>query len=121
MTSKVPFYLAVAFLIVAGIALSILRHTDYGVPWTPGETRQVWDVEARVEFTANGESVKASLAAPGTQSGFTLINESTSSPGYGVAYVNTDTGRRAEWSIRNATSIKLYTTKRNFWLMSKQK
>ncbi|WP_104399389.1 inactive transglutaminase family protein [Vibrio penaeicida] len=114
MTSKVPFYLAVAFLIVAGIALSILRHTDYGVPWTPGETRQVWDVEARVEFTANGESVKASLAAPGTQSGFTLINESTSSPGYGVAYVNTDTGRRAEWSIRNATGPQVIYYKAQF-------
>lgn len=114
MTSKVPFYLAVAFLIVAGIALSILRHTDYGVPWTPGETRQVWDVEARVEFTANGESVKASLAAPGTQSGFTLINESTSSPGYGVAYVNTDTGRRAEWSIRNATGPQVIYFKAQF-------
>ncbi|MDP2570822.1 inactive transglutaminase family protein [Vibrio penaeicida] len=114
MTSKVPFYLAVAFLIIAGIALSILRHTDYGVPWTPGETRQVWDVEARVEFTANGESVKASLAAPGTQSGFTLINESTSSPGYGVAYVNTDTGRRAEWSIRNAAGPQVIYYKAQF-------
>ncbi|PKF79500.1 gonadoliberin III [Vibrio sp. vnigr-6D03] len=114
MTSKVPFYLAVAFLIIAGIALSILRHTDYGVPWTPGETRQVWDVEARVEFTANGESVKASLAAPGTQSGFTLINKSTSSPGYGVAYVNTDTGRRAEWSIRNATGPQVIYYKAQF-------
>ncbi|MBD1557877.1 inactive transglutaminase family protein [Vibrio sp. S9_S30] len=114
MTSKVPFYLAVALLIIAGIALSILRHTDYGVPWTPGETRQVWDVEARVEFTANGKSVKASLAAPGTQSGFTLINESTSSPGYGVAYVNTDVSRRAEWSIRSATGPQVIYYKAQF-------
>lgn len=114
MTSKVPFYLAVALLIVAGIALSILRHTDYGVPWTPGETRQVWDVEARVEFTANGDAVKASLAAPATQSGFTLINESTSSPGYGVAYVSTESGRRAEWSIRSATGPQIIYYKAQF-------
>ena len=35
MTSKVPFYISVALLIVAGIALSMFRHQTYGVPWTP--------------------------------------------------------------------------------------
>lgn len=102
MTSKVPFYISVVLLILAGIALSIFRHQTYGVPWTPGETRQVWDIEARVEFNAQGKPVKASLAAPNTQNGFTLISETSSSSGYGVSYVSTDTGRRAEWSIRNA-------------------
>jgi hypothetical protein len=31
-----------------------------------------------------------------------LTDESASSPGYGVSYVDTDAGRRAEWSIRFA-------------------
>ncbi|NOH79455.1 gonadoliberin III [Vibrio sp. RE86] len=103
MTSKIPFYISVALLIVAGIVLSMFRHQHYGVPWTPGETSQVWDIEARVEFNGQNKPVKASLAAPHTQSGFTLINESSSSPGYGVSYVATDSGRRAEWSIRSAS------------------
>ncbi len=102
MTSKIPFYASVILLVVAGIALSVFRHQNYGVPWTPGETRQVWDVEARIEFSANGNEVKASLAAPHTQSGYTLIGESASSSGYGVAYIDSDSGRRAEWSIRQA-------------------
>ncbi|QIR92241.1 gonadoliberin III [Vibrio alginolyticus] len=102
MTSKIPFYLSIILLVIAGIALSVFRHENYGVPWTPGETRQVWDVEARIEFNANGKEVKASLAAPHTQSGYTLIGESASSSGYGVSYINDDSGRRAEWSIRQA-------------------
>ncbi len=102
MTSRIPFYLSVILLIVAGVALSIFRHQTYGVPWTPGESRQVWDIEARIEFLATGQEVKASLAAPHTQNGFTLIDESSSSSGYGVSYVDTDAGRRAEWSIRSA-------------------
>ncbi len=102
MTSRIPFYLSVGFLIVVGVALSIMRHDTYGVPWTPGETRQVWDIEARVEFNATGQPAKISLAAPHTQEGFTLVGESASSPGYGVSYVDTDSGRRAEWSIRHA-------------------
>ncbi|MDC5722496.1 inactive transglutaminase family protein [Vibrio europaeus] len=114
MTSKIPFYISVALIIAAGIALSIFRHQNYGVPWTPGETRQVWDIEARVEFNGQGKPVKASLAAPHTQTGFTLINESSSSPGYGVSYLQTDTGRRAEWSIRNATGPQTIYYKTQF-------
>ncbi len=102
MTSKVPFYLAVFALVIAGVALSVFRHQTYGVPLTPGETRQVWDIEARIKFDAQGKEVKASLAAPHTQQGFTLIHETASSPGYGVSYVDTRAGRRAEWSIRYA-------------------
>ncbi|MFC5077270.1 hypothetical protein VTH8203_00743 [Vibrio thalassae] len=102
MTSRIPFYLSVGLLIAVGIALSVIRHETYGVPWTPGETRQVWDIEARVEFNAIGKPAKVSLAAPYTQEGFTLIGESASSPGYGVSYVDSDAGRRAEWSIRHA-------------------
>ncbi|MDP5255052.1 MULTISPECIES: inactive transglutaminase family protein [unclassified Vibrio] len=102
MTSRIPFYFSIVLLIVAGLALSWFRHDTYGVPWIPGETKQTWDIEAQIQFNANGKEVKASLAAPMTQSGYTLINESSSSPGYGVSYVNTDSGRRAEWSIRQA-------------------
>ncbi|MEF1340146.1 UUP1 family membrane protein, partial [Vibrio rotiferianus] len=101
-------------LVAAGIALSVFRHQNYGVPWTPGETRQIWDVEARIEFNANGNEVKASLAAPHTQNGYTLIGESASSPGYGVSYVNTDSGRRAEWSIRQATGPQTIYYKAQF-------
>ncbi|ELH7809611.1 inactive transglutaminase family protein [Vibrio harveyi] len=114
MTSRIPFYLSIILLVVAGIALSVFRHQNYGVPWTPGETRQVWDVEARIEFNANGGEVKASLAAPHTQKGYTLIGESASSPGYGVSYVNSDSGRRAEWSVRQATGAQTIYYKAQF-------
>jgi len=83
------------------------RHDVYGVPWTPGEERALWELEARIEFDAIGDPVKVSMAAPETQQGFTLIDESTSSPGYGVALIDTDKGRRAEWSIREATGKQI--------------
>ncbi|UPQ87116.1 inactive transglutaminase family protein [Vibrio sinaloensis] len=114
MTSKVPFYISVVLLILAGIALSMFRHQNYGVPWTPGETRQVWDIEARIEFDGQSKPVKASLAAPHTQTGFTLISESSSSSGYGVSYLDTETGRRAEWSIRQASGPQTIYYKTQF-------
>ncbi len=114
MTSKVPFYISVLLLVIAGLALSLFRHQNYGVPWTPGETRQVWNIEARVEFSAQDKPVKASLAAPQTQRGFTLINETSSSSGYGVAYINSDVGRRAEWTIRKASGRQIIYYKTQF-------
>jgi hypothetical protein len=102
MISRIPFYFTIALLIAAGIYLSVFRHQVYGVPWTPGHTKQVWEIEARVHFYALGKTVKVSLAAPYTQNGYTLISESASSPGYGVTYLESNAGRRAEWSIRQA-------------------
>ncbi|PSW07430.1 inactive transglutaminase family protein [Photobacterium lipolyticum] len=107
MTSRIPFYFLISLLVIAGVALSQYRHDVYGVPWTPGEERALWELEARIEFDAIGDPVKISMAAPETQQGFTLIDESTSSPGYGVALIDTDKGRRAEWSIRQATGKQI--------------
>jgi hypothetical protein len=114
MTSRVPFYFFITMLVIIGITLSTLRHQDYGVPWTPSESRQVWDIEARIEFTASGGPVKVSLAVPHTQAGFTLVDDSASSSGYGLSYINTHAGRRAEWSIRNAKGAQTIYYKAQF-------
>lgn len=73
MTFRVPFYFLIAMLVITGISLSVMRHQDYGVPWTPSESKQVWDIEARVEFTASGGPVKVSLAAPHSQKALRLL------------------------------------------------
>ena len=101
--SRLPFYLIVGFLLVAGIALSIHRHVQFEVPWTPGEQRQVWEIEAQVNFDAHGGPVKVNLALPSSQQGYRILTEHTASPGYGLAFLEENGGRRAEWSTRTAT------------------
>ncbi|MGM0535439.1 MAG: UUP1 family membrane protein [Pseudomonadota bacterium] len=101
--SRLPFYLIVAFLVVAGVALSIHRHVQFEVPWTPGEQRQVWEIEAQVNFTAEGEAAKVNMALPSSQQGYRILTEHTASPGYGLAFLEENGGRRAEWSTRQAT------------------
>ena len=103
MTSRTPFYLFISILIIAGLGLSIYRHEVYGVPWTQGEKHTAWELESRIEFDAIEQPVKVSMAAPQTQAGFTQTSETTSSPGYGVTTLETPTGPRIEWSIRQAT------------------
>ncbi len=67
MRSRVPFYILVSLLVIVGVTMSWFRHAEYGVPWTPGQERQLWEIEARVEFQAIGEPVKVSMAIPQTQ------------------------------------------------------
>ncbi|HET8806933.1 MAG TPA: inactive transglutaminase family protein [Methylophaga sp.] len=109
MASRTPFYVLVGLLLIAGIGLTLHRHMALDIPWLPGETRQTWSIEAKVDFEAEGEEVIASLAIPGTQPGFTQLNQQTASPGYGLAYEERDNGKRVEWSIRQASgSQSLY-------------
>ncbi len=102
MVSRRPFYIVVAMLFIVGLGLMIYRHMAFDVPWLPGEYRHIWSVEAKVEFDANDQPVVASLAIPSTQQGFTLVDESAASPGYGLSFVDKDGTTRAEWSVRNA-------------------
>lgn len=103
MASRKPFYLLVGLLLLAGFALTLHRHYTYDIPWLPGEKRQTWSIEAKVNFNAIGKPVLASLAIPSTQPGFTQLNQQTASPGYGLSFVeHDDGGQRAEWSIRQA-------------------
>jgi len=100
--SRLPFYLIVTFLLVAGAAMSIHRHVQFEVPWTPGELRQVWEIEAQVNFTADGGPAKVNMALPSSQQGYRILTEHTASPGYGLAFLEEQGGRRAEWSTREA-------------------
>lgn len=107
--SRLPFYLIVTLLFVVGIGMSVHRHVEFEVPWAPGEQRQVWEIEAQVNFIANGGPVSVDLALPSTQDGFRLLTEHTASPGYGLHFVDDELGRRAQWTSREAVgSQQLY-------------
>lgn len=90
-------------LIFSGLALSVHRHLTSDVPWLPGEKRHVWSIEAKIDFLGQNQPAKVSLAIPDTQPGFERLAEHTASPGYGLDFVESEAGRRAEWSIRQAS------------------
>ena len=105
MASRTPFYILVSLLFLAGTALTLHRHIAFDIPWFPGEQRQTWSIEAKVDFEADGNPVTARLAIPNTQPGFTQLNQQTASPGYGLSFVERESGTYAEWSIREANGV----------------
>ncbi|WP_043526031.1 UUP1 family membrane protein [Litchfieldella xinjiangensis] len=107
--ARLPFYIIVGVLLVAGIALSVHRHVQFEVPWTPGEQRQVWEIESLITFSAQGNPVVVDMALPSHQRGFRILTENTASSGYGLSFLEDERGRRAQWSIRQASgSQQLY-------------
>lgn len=111
MTHRLTYYTVVVLLALCGMLLAFLRHLETGIPFRPGQERTVWLVEARVDFTATGGPVSASLSLPEASPGFELYEEQAASPGYGFSIVTRDGDRRAEWTRRVANGPQsLYYT-----------
>ena len=72
-----------SFLFLAGIGTAAYRHQAYYIPYLPGAQQTVWQVEARVEYLAQGGPTQVYLTLPPEQSGFRLIGESSASSGFG--------------------------------------
>jgi len=99
---RLPLFIAVVALLVIGTFLILHRHWVYEVPLLYGETQTIWSVEASVEFNADGNPVRVSMARPGDQKGFTVLKEAGASPGYGLNFIDDGEDPRAEWTIRAA-------------------
>ena len=104
-------YGLVLFLVLLGLGIAWLRHQQMEIPFTPGEERTVWTIEARIDFVARGEPVLASLGLPGAPPGFRLHSGRAVSPGYGFSIVERGGVRRGEWTRRRAEGLQtLYYT-----------
>ena len=54
MSRRLPFYVFIFFLLSVGILTTLQRHSVEGIPWLPNNDREVWEIEARIEFIADG-------------------------------------------------------------------
>ena len=110
MNQNGPFLLLVLLLVVAGIAAAEFRHQTYNIPWLPSTQTEIWQVEARVEFTALGEASQVFLTLPPEQQGFAVVSEAAASSGWGFAIETDLEQRRAHWTQRqvNGRQVLFY-------------
>ena len=97
-----PFILALALLFLSGVGIAAYRYINTGLPLLPGQERTVWQIEARIAFTANGGAAEALLTLPPDQNGFEILSETGASPGFGFAIDRAGPQRRAHWTKRSA-------------------
>lgn len=105
MVSRGVFYFVTAFIFAIGIILMGYQHIAYDLPFIPGQDRDLWSVEAKIEFKPDTENGTAQLrfALPAVQSGLTQVKQTTSSLGYGVDYINRGSNNYVEWSKRSVS------------------
>lgn len=101
MSRTIVYWLAL-ILFVLGSLLAILRHVYMEIPLFPKSQTEVWSIETRIDFTANGGPVMASFSIPEEPAGYRVFQEQAASPGYGFAILEKKDGRRAEWTKREA-------------------
>ncbi|MEM9624283.1 MAG: inactive transglutaminase family protein [Pseudomonadota bacterium] len=100
MHGRGPVIIMVILLFVLGFSAATFRHEMYNIPWLPSSQAQVWQVEARIEFTAQGGPSQVQLTLPPEQSGFEIVMESAASSGWGFS-IEPGEQRRALWSQRD--------------------
>lgn len=102
MAQRGPFLFLVLTLLALGLGTGLYRHDAYHIPFLPGAQQTVWQVEARVEYLAQGGATQVLLTLPPEQSGYRVIGESSASSGFGFEVSTDDRQRRAHWTKRFA-------------------
>ena len=95
-----------AFLCLLGAGLFLYKVISLGFPVFPGQQTDVWDVEIKINFTANDRPVKALLYVPRNTRNFSIINENFISKGYGISISTVDGNRQVSWTIRRAKGLQ---------------
>jgi len=95
-------YILAILLASAGLAIFAYKAFTLGFPLRSDEQTQVWNVEAAVRFEPGPTAVKVILQIPSLTPGFTVLDESFVSRGFGLSTHNTTNGREAQWAVREA-------------------
>ena len=101
-TRRISLFAIVGLLVTVGLGQALHRHYKYEVPWFPGTEKSIWSIEARIQFVARGAPVSVKLRRPVHQQGFSLLDESGASPGYGLNFINDAGQPTAQWTVREA-------------------
>ncbi len=98
--NKLRLYLLALGLTVLGLGGFAYKAYYLSFPLSPKTKVQVWHVEVRARFEAEGAPVKASMFLPMKTGMFAITDEHFISTGYGLVASMEDVNRTAVWSTR---------------------
>jgi hypothetical protein len=96
---------AIAILCAStGLGIAALKIARLGLPLSASASATVWEVEARVAFEGTGKAARIALGLPQAPRGFTVLDESFVSRGFGLTVqAAPETPRQAIWTQRRAS------------------
>jgi hypothetical protein len=104
--NRVHLYALALILTAIGLGLFLYKVLALRFPLAPEAEVFVWNVEAKVTFTANHKPVKVSLLIPRSTKRYAVTNDAFVSRGYGITTTTQDDNRLAVWSIRKANGLQ---------------
>ncbi|MEJ2532775.1 MAG: UUP1 family membrane protein [Halioglobus sp.] len=97
--SRTQIALIAGALMALGVGLTLYKVFSLGFPLLPGEYREVWTIESKINFTPNdGGPVEIDLKLPSDRGGWVVLEEHFASSGFGFTVVEKDAVRRAHWT-----------------------
>ncbi|MEH6466304.1 MAG: inactive transglutaminase family protein [Porticoccus sp.] len=109
MSSKVQISLVAGILILIGLGLTLYKKIELGFPLLPGQRQAVWTLESKISFKPVGGPVEISLALPGSQSGWVVLDDHFASSGFGFTVMASNGNRHAQWTRQSlGRSTTLY-------------
>jgi hypothetical protein len=102
MSAKAQVYILSLILSFLGISLILYKNISLKVPLTPGKQKDVWVVEAVIDFEAQGQAAKVSFEIPGNTGNLEILKQHGSSNNFGYSTDVKDGRQRAIWAKREA-------------------
>ncbi|MCM8540588.1 MAG: inactive transglutaminase family protein [Lentisphaeraceae bacterium] len=102
MSAKAQVYILSIILSSLGIGLIFYKNLSLKVPLTPDHQKDVWVVEAVIQFKAQGDTAKVTFEIPGNLGNLEILNQHGSSNNFGFTINEVNGREKAIWAKRQA-------------------
>ena len=98
MASRTRIGLIAGGLFLLGVGLTLYKAFALGFPLLPGEYREVWTIESKINFKPTKGPAQVDLKLPGSLAGWVILEEHFASSGFGFTVVEDSGKRTARWT-----------------------
>ena len=114
MKARSQIFILVSFLLVVGVGLTMYKCYALGFMFTPGE-ETVWQVQARMQFDAEGGPAKVSLVLPTAETSRKVVFREKLSDDYECVFVDEDDIHKAVWTRDDAQGMQVIYFRADFY------
>lgn len=102
--NKTHLYWLAGILSLLGAGIFLYKALVLKFPVIPAKQAQIWNIEARIQYTPSQGPAKVRLYIPKGNQQFSITDEEFISSGYGLDIRRKETNRQAVWTIRHAAT-----------------
>ena len=104
--NKRHLYWLVAILTSVGIGVALFKWLILGFSFQPGAVTDLWEIEFKVQFQAQGGPAKVEMYIPVNVYPYTIVDENFVSRGFGLTTIRKKGNRQAIWSKRESSGTQ---------------